>query len=156
VSVAIEDDGKYLMVREAKKDIENLWNFPSGKAKEGETLIEAAKREALEETGFEIEITGLCSVYHYPWDNNEGISIRFNFWGKKINNNQQELAKDVLEVRALTKDNLREIIKNKEYRFGGVPLMISDVLHNKRVDMGSILTTNQSIEKSWENADKNF
>ena len=53
VAVVVEREGKFLLVEE---DIENwdvpVFNQPAGHVEHGETLIEAARREALEETGW--------------------------------------------------------------------------------------------------------
>lgn len=152
VSVAIEKEGKYLMVQEAKKGIENLWNFPSGKVKENEDLMSAAKREVLEETGYDIEITGLCSVYHYSWDDNSGITIRFNLLAEAKEEKTKELAKDVISAEFLDKTALEEVINNKTYRFGGTALMIKDVIGGKKTDLNTLITTNKSIEEIWKNA----
>lgn len=61
--VAIKD-GKFLMVRNPKR---NGWEMPGGKIEEGETVEEAAKRECLEESGYEVEVVakrniGYCDV----------------------------------------------------------------------------------------------
>ena len=56
-SVVIKNEtGRYLLVQEAKKAVRGLWNIPGGHVDEGETLQEAAVREALEETGLIVKI----------------------------------------------------------------------------------------------------
>ncbi len=49
----IVDNGKVLLV--TGKD-GTIWSFPKGHAENGETLEQAALREAMEETGYEVEI----------------------------------------------------------------------------------------------------
>jgi 8-oxo-dGTP diphosphatase len=39
------------------------WSFPAGYVDRGEVLEEAARREVQEETGLEVELTGLVGVY---------------------------------------------------------------------------------------------
>lgn len=59
----IEKDGKILLVREKKQRAYGLWNFPAGRLGKGENPVDAAKREAKEETGYDIEINGLLGIY---------------------------------------------------------------------------------------------
>lgn len=44
-------DGKALLVQRANPPDAGLWGFPGGKVEMGETLLAAAERELLEETG---------------------------------------------------------------------------------------------------------
>ena len=50
---------------EKRKDC-NLWGIPGGRIEPGESITEGCKREFLEETGLEIEITGIVGVYSGP------------------------------------------------------------------------------------------
>lgn len=62
-NVVIEQDKKYLLVQEAKKEVYKLWNLPGGHVDAGETLEQAAVREALEETGYEVVIVKPLLTY---------------------------------------------------------------------------------------------
>lgn len=60
VRVVIPDGkGKILMVRQHHED-KDIWMVPGGGIEEGENSIEAAVREAKEETGLDIEVTGVA------------------------------------------------------------------------------------------------
>jgi ADP-ribose pyrophosphatase YjhB (NUDIX family) len=64
-SVLVEKDGKFLMVQQARSRRQpGMWGLPGGKPDhaEGETLIEATKRETLEEIGQHIELTGFAGL----------------------------------------------------------------------------------------------
>lgn len=64
VSVAVVDDvGRVLMIRRTDND---QWSFPGGVQEVGETPMEAAQREVLEETGKSCEITGLVGIFSNP------------------------------------------------------------------------------------------
>ena len=56
VGVAIIDGSEVLLVEKSVGPFAGLWGVPGGKIELGETRIEAAHREAREETGLEIEI----------------------------------------------------------------------------------------------------
>ena len=53
------------MVRERSLD-ELVYNQPAGHVEVGETLLAAAERETLEETGWHVRIQSLLGVYSYP------------------------------------------------------------------------------------------
>jgi len=44
------------------------WSFPSGYVDRGEDVVEAARREVLEETGLDVDIGGLVGVYSTAGD----------------------------------------------------------------------------------------
>ena len=53
VTVAITTDGRFVMVREYKHGVDQIvLNAPAGMLNEGESPIDAARRELLEETGY--------------------------------------------------------------------------------------------------------
>ena len=67
VACVIEVDGKYLMVEERDKlTREMVFNQPAGHLEAGESLVDAALRETLEETGWRVELIGVLglSLYH--------------------------------------------------------------------------------------------
>ena len=67
VACVVEVDGRYLMVEERDKlGGQLVFNQPAGHLEAGESLVDAALRETLEETGWEVELVGLLglSLYH--------------------------------------------------------------------------------------------
>lgn len=67
VAAIVERDGAFLLVEEHTAEGLRL-NQPAGHWERGETLIEAVRREALEETAHRVEPTALLGCYttHYP------------------------------------------------------------------------------------------
>lgn len=58
--VAVIDNGRVLLTK--REDFE-VWCLPGGGVEDGESLAEAAIREAKEETGVDVELTRLVGVY---------------------------------------------------------------------------------------------
>ncbi|MDG1066422.1 MAG: NUDIX domain-containing protein [Luminiphilus sp.] len=63
VAAVVVKDGRYLMVRELPEGAERaVLNQPAGHLEQGETLMEAVRREVLEETRWEVEVSGYLGV----------------------------------------------------------------------------------------------
>lgn len=65
-SVATAADGRILLCRRAIEPRRGFWTLPAGFMEEGESVEQAAAREAREEACAEIEIDGLLGVYSVP------------------------------------------------------------------------------------------
>jgi 8-oxo-dGTP diphosphatase len=63
VGVIIVEDDRVLLVRRGHPPLLGEWSIPGGLLEVGETLREAAVREALEETSLTIETADLLGVY---------------------------------------------------------------------------------------------
>lgn len=56
VGVAVVDRGELLVVQRGREPGLGRWAIPGGRVELGERLVDAARREALEETGLDVEI----------------------------------------------------------------------------------------------------
>lgn len=82
VATIVAHDNRYLLVEEhAEHGI--AFNQPAGHLEEGETLIEAAIRETLEETGWQVEVTALLGISRYVATNAQTY-LRFSFIAKPL------------------------------------------------------------------------
>ena len=85
VAAVVEQDGRFLFVEE-ETDVGLRFNQPAGHLDEGESLLAACVREALEETAYKITPTELVGIYQWPRPKkeNEGdiTYLRFAFAGK--------------------------------------------------------------------------
>jgi ADP-ribose pyrophosphatase YjhB (NUDIX family) len=60
---ALDADQRVLLIRRTDSD---LWALPGGAQEIGESIAETAMRETREETGIDIEVTGIVGVYSNP------------------------------------------------------------------------------------------
>ncbi|MGN6331825.1 MAG: NUDIX hydrolase [Motilibacteraceae bacterium] len=62
-AVVTDEQGRLLLVH---KTDNNLWALPGGGVDVGESVSQAAVREVKEETGIDVEVTGLVGLYTDP------------------------------------------------------------------------------------------
>lgn len=63
-SVVIIKDGQILLVQEGHHRVHGKWSLPGGHVEVGETIEEAAIREALEEAGCEVKLDRTLPIIH--------------------------------------------------------------------------------------------
>jgi 8-oxo-dGTP pyrophosphatase MutT (NUDIX family) len=73
VATVVAREDRFLIVEERdKRSLQMVYNQPAGHLETGETIIQGAIRETLEETGFVVTPTGVLSVGLYrPQDRDE-------------------------------------------------------------------------------------
>ncbi len=110
VATVIENDGKFLMVEE---DIygEKILNQPAGHLEQGETLMEAAVRETLEETGWHVKVKHLIEFSQWTSPNSDKHYLRSCFAGKVVSfDPEQQLDEGILQAIWMTRDEVAENI----------------------------------------------
>jgi 8-oxo-dGTP pyrophosphatase MutT (NUDIX family) len=81
VAALIERDGRFLLVEEETDD-GLRFNQPAGHLDQGESLVNACAREALEETAWSFRPTALVGVYQWPRPQGDITYLRFAFCGE--------------------------------------------------------------------------
>jgi len=121
VASVIESDHRFLLVHE-QTDVGFVYNQPAGHLDPGETLIEAAVRETLEETGWHVRIDSLLAINLYNAPN--GITyLRCSFSATPLSAKEHAvLDKEIVEAVWLTYDEILE--RQSELRS---PLVLSDI-----------------------------
>lgn len=81
VAALMERDGRFLLVEEETAD-GMRFNQPAGHLEEGESLVAACAREAMEETAHGFAPTDLVGIYQWPRPQGDITYLRFAFAGK--------------------------------------------------------------------------
>lgn len=111
VSTIIEQENKFLLVREAKEQCYEKWNFPSGHIEENEYIFDAAVREVKEETNLDVELEGIIAIYNNFFEGFFGIS--FVFCSTLKSNNLTVLNKnEILECKWFTFEEIKDMADN--------------------------------------------
>ena len=140
VAAVVERDGRFLMVEEETADGIRV-NQPAGHLDPGETLLEAAAREALEETAHAFSPTALLGVYMArSVSNGEADAVtyvRFAFTGE-LGPSERGRALDhgILRVLWLTADEIRAC--HAEHRSPLVMKCVEDYLAGRRFPLDCV------------------
>lgn len=78
VLAVVVNAGQVLLVQRANPPDAGLWGFPGGKVEYGETLLQAAERELLEETGIRAIAQAVIGAVD-AWDRGDNGELRQHF-----------------------------------------------------------------------------
>lgn len=126
VATIVEDQGRFLLVEEFA-DGQQVLNQPAGHLEANESLTEAALRETLEETGWEVELTGVIGLYLYTAPSNGVTYQRVCFAGKPLRHRPEHPLDDgIIGPRWLSRDELEA--RRPQWRSELVARCIDDFL----------------------------
>lgn len=122
VAVIVEKDGKFLMVEEIDNS-RRVLNQPAGHVEEGENITDAALRETLEETCWEVELCSALGIARFVAPNGHTY-FRHSFVAKAITE-RRDLSRDsdIEAVHWMTFDDIMN--KNSQLRS---PMVMNDLL----------------------------
>jgi len=107
-AVLAEKDGRVLMVQRSMSPAKGSWCLPGGFMEMNETPKETAIRECKEESGFEVEITGLVDVFYYEDYRGSGVLIMYQ---GQIVGGKAQVGDDAQKVGLFTPDQLPDNIE---------------------------------------------
>lgn len=136
VGGVIKKDNKYLLVQEAQEKCRGKWNIPAGHLDPNETIFDGAKREIFEESGFNVEITGIASISNRVLPDDEFLGIIFSteIIDGEISINPNE----ILDIKWFTYDeilNMKDQLRSDDLLIEA----ISNVENNKIADKDFII-----------------
>ncbi len=100
VDVVIPSERGVVLIRRGSEPFEGRWALPGGFVEVGETVEEAAAREAAEETGLTVEVARLVGVYSDPDRDPRGHNVSVAFLVRVLSGDLIA-ATDASEVSAL-------------------------------------------------------
>ncbi|SDK57747.1 NUDIX domain-containing protein [Methylophilus rhizosphaerae] len=143
VAAIIEQDGKFLLVEETT-DRGNRFNQPAGHLEEGETIIDAAIRETLEETAYDFTPQALVGIYHWQHPLNGVTYLRFAFSGI-LGAHHAERALDTGIIRTVWKTETEIATEGELMRSPQVLLCVQDYLAGKRYPLDILKHLGQAL-----------
>ncbi|MEQ5833435.1 NUDIX hydrolase [Marinobacter sp. NFXS9] len=136
VAVITEKDGRFLMVEE-RSNGRIVFNQPAGHVEEHETILDAARREALEETGWAVEPRHFLGLYTYLAPANGRTYYRMCFVAEALQHETEQLDDDIIAAHWLTYDELRE--RQESLRSPLVLRCVEDYLAGRRFPLSVIV-----------------
>jgi len=131
VAVVVERAGRFLLVEEQAEAARIVYNQPAGHVEKGESLETAACREALEETGWDVRLTGALGLYVYPSPHDADTTYyRVCFIAEAVQHYpERALDEGIIAAVWLTPE---ELAASGKARSPLVPRCIADYLAGKR------------------------
>lgn len=137
----IEKDGKFLLIQEGKQvvGVTGKWNLPAGKMDFDEKIIDCAKREAEEETGYKVDLDYLIGVWQYSdkRDENDVDIMIFVFKSNIVAGKLMTPNEEIMSLQWFTKDEIIEMYKKGKMRhkFPFIVEVIEDFESGNKIDL---------------------
>ncbi|MCP5160559.1 MAG: NUDIX hydrolase [Hahellaceae bacterium] len=135
VATIVRQNNQFLMVEELISG-QPVFNQPAGHIEAGELIAEAALRETLEETGWQVELTDFMGVYTYLAPSNGEIYYRMCFGANPIEQISTELDEGIVAAHWLTYDEI--LARKSALRSPLVKQCIDDYLAGQRFPLSMI------------------
>lgn len=130
VAAICEQNGRFLLVEERSKSTNKIvFNQPAGHIEEGESIIQAAVRETLEETQRHFTPQALVGFYRLQAENGKTY-LRYTFCGQISEvDSSQKLDSDIIRTHWLS---LEELHSHTQLRSPLVMTCVKDYLAGMR------------------------
>jgi 8-oxo-dGTP diphosphatase len=121
VGGVIENNGKYLLVQETQKKCYGKWNLPAGHLDPNETIFDAVKREIKEESGVDVELTGVCQIGNRKLADDIFVSVIFT--ARQVGGEIAYDEEEIMDVKWFSYDeimNMKENLRNIDLILGAI------------------------------------
>ncbi|MDX1633018.1 MAG: NUDIX hydrolase [Marinobacter sp.] len=138
-AVVVEDShGRFLLVEEVSGG-RTVINQPAGHIEEGETIVAAACREALEETGWRVEPTHFLGLYTYRAPANGVTYYRFCLIARAAEKLSDQLDSDIITTHWLDLEQIRQ--RREQLRSPLVLQCIEDYRNGRQFPLDVLVET---------------
>ncbi len=139
VATVVEDQGRFLLVEETAQG-RVVFNQPAGHLEANESLLEAARRETLEETGWDVELTGVIGIYLYTAPSNGVTYQRICFAARPLQHHPElPLDTGIIGPRWFTRDELEA--QRPQWRSELIGRCVDDYLRGEQWPLTLIRTS---------------
>ncbi len=111
VGAVIVHDGRVVLVQRGSEPLKGQWSIPGGALEIGETLRQCAVREALEETGLQVEAGEVLEVFDAIYRAPDG-RIQYHYvlidFACRVIGGELKAGGDAVQARWVTEDELTE------------------------------------------------
>jgi 8-oxo-dGTP pyrophosphatase MutT (NUDIX family) len=136
VAAVIEDKGRFLLVEEVSEG-RHVLNQPAGHLDPGESLVDACRREVLEETAHRFTPTSLVGIYRWHYAAKDVTFLRFCFRGRLMGvDSSLKLDKEIVAVHWLTPAQITD--RKAEHRSPLVQQCVEDFLAGRQFPLEAL------------------
>lgn len=136
VATIVPRDGRFLLVEENVHG-RLVINQPAGHLEPGETLAEAAVRETLEETGWDVEIESLLGVQQWTSSASGSHFVRFTFCARAQQHHSARVLDDgIVRTLWLERDEIEQA--RERLRSPLVLNSVDDFISGRRLPLDAI------------------
>jgi 8-oxo-dGTP diphosphatase len=109
IDAVVIKNKKILLMKRRNEPFKDYWAIPGGFVERGETLKEAVKREALEETGLEVSPKKIIGVYDDPKRDSRGHVIALAFLCTPKGGKLRPQPEEVSDVKFFSVQEIRKL-----------------------------------------------
>ena len=133
VGGVIEKDGKILLVQEKKEKCYGKWSLPAGHLDPNESIMQGAIREIKEETGCDVELTGIATIANKILE--DDIFIEIIFTTKLLNESIKIDPEEILDVKWW---DMEDILNNMDDKLRILKFIKQPIKNIKENKIGTI------------------
>ena len=133
VGGVIEKNRKILLVQEKQEICYGKWNLPAGHLDPNESIMQGAIREIKEETGCDVELTGIATIANRILE--DDIFIEIIFATKLLNESIKIDPEEILDVKWW---DMEDILNNMDDRLRNLNFIKQPIKNIKENKIGTI------------------